>query len=252
MILTEIQDPGKWVGNQEIEYESSLESSIADALRTAKASSGLAEEIIAIGIMAEEECGGHILFPEGTHTGADVSDRRRLRFLRGRLAACRALKDLGCAGRTLIPPGPGGRPVFPDGISGSISHCEGWSVGVAVRFAKRLSIGIDLVSIDQMRKCDISSLICSERERDWVHSGNGLAERLCMLFAAKEAIYKALYPSCSRYIEFKEVELSWHADEAYFRATLLPNDTHLNGFLSCIPVRRHAGMIFSCSIYRIV
>jgi len=76
-----------------------------------------------------------------------------------------------------MPTGPGGSPVFPDGISGSISHCEGWSVGVAVRFAKRLSIGIDLVSIDQMRKCDISSLICSERERDWVHSGNATSQR---------------------------------------------------------------------------
>ncbi len=45
--------------------------------------------------------------------------------------------------------------------------------------------------------------------------------KLAMIFSAKEAIYKALYPLCKKFFDFHAVELTWFPQSNQFRGILL-------------------------------
>lgn len=55
---------------------------------------------------------------------------------------------------------------------------------------------------------------------EWVDPGGG-TERLAMLFSAKEAIFKALYPIEQVWLGFGDAELSWRAERCAFEARIL-------------------------------
>lgn len=172
--------------------------------------------------------------------------RKKIEFELGRAAAHLAMQRIGHQHSVRVLRGEGGEPLWPDGIVGSITHCYPWSVAVAAH-AANLAIGIDLESVKRIHGPDISYLICRNSELAWVQSGNGnFHERLAMIFSAKEALYKALYPLCRRYIDFMEVELSW-LPPGYFHALLL---THCGldfpaGQLVRIQCHRSADLVFS-------
>jgi 4'-phosphopantetheinyl transferase EntD len=184
-------------------------------------------ENVGLAVVSEKQLANYTLHPEEVRILAPRACRRkRVEFALGRTAANLALKQVG-----LENPGPvlrasSGEPLWPDGIVGSITHRYPWSVAVVINGSNRFAIGVDLEAIEGLQGTDISQLVCRQPELDWVHLGN-FQERLAMIFSAKEAFYKAFYPLCRRYIDFKEVELVWSADpnrlQGKFSAPLGPN-----------------------------
>jgi 4'-phosphopantetheinyl transferase EntD len=150
-----------------------------------------------------------------------ASASRRSEFLLGRTAAYLALKQLGFDSPPPVLQGERREPLWPEGIVGSITHCESWAIVAAARRSVALTIGIDLESAATIQTDDIGALICHDTERDWVAEDGDCRERLMMVFSAKEAAFKALYPLCKRFIDFKEVRLRWIPKQAGFRGELL-------------------------------
>ena len=95
---------------------------------------------------------------------ANFAEKRRQEFRAGRCCARRALAELGveaCA----IPSGPDRAPDWPDGIVGSISHCEDHAVAVVARQDACRGIGVDLEARDRVG-ADVWSQIATGSERD--------------------------------------------------------------------------------------
>jgi 4'-phosphopantetheinyl transferase EntD len=128
---------------------------------------------------------------------------RQWEFATGRACARAALAALGA------PPGPipvGGNrePVWPAGFIGSITHDAGVCVAVArVRNGIR-GIGIDLATAEPLPE-EVRRLVCTDQELRRAPSPASVPDPFKLLFSAKEALYKAIYPEVRRYVDFLEV-----------------------------------------------
>lgn len=140
-------------------------------------------------------------FPEEAAAITRAVPARRAEFTAGRAAARLALSRLGLP-PVAIPAGEGRAPVWPDGVSGSISHAGGYALAAARTGAP---LGLD-VETDAEIEADLWALICDAEELESLpESGRGLAVR--QVFSAKEAIFKAQYPLTGRLIGFDAVTL---------------------------------------------
>lgn len=150
-------------------------------------------------------------------------------FAAGRRAAAAALAAAGAADRT-VPPGPGGRPRFPRGFSGSIAHTDRLAVAVAVPGAAKVGVDIESAVISPR----VARFVLRERERRTLLPPAGEYTPR-ELFAAKEAAFKALYGTgaASDFL-FWRIELSRSEGVliASFRGALVPVRVRSDGALS--------------------
>ena len=166
-----------------------------------------------------------ILSPKDPHTlhaeeekvqSTRTCEKKKVQFRLGRAAARLAFRDLDYEHSAPILQGTAGEPLWPDGFTGSITHCDPWTVAVVAASSNHLAIGIDLESVRRVQVIDISDIICCDAELRWVRGGSDFYTRLATIFSAKEALYKAVYPFCRRYIDFKEVEFSCPVDGLFY------------------------------------
>lgn len=173
-------------------------------------------------ILSDRSLLGHRLHPkELCALSSRASVKRTREFASGRAAACLALKQLGFDSPPPVLAGGRREPLWPEGVVGSITHCEPWTIVVTARRSIALAIGIDLESSRRIHTDDIAALICDSTERNWVTEEGDYRERLTMVFSAKEAAFKAFYPLCKRFIDFKEIRLTWIPEQSGFRGELL-------------------------------
>lgn len=149
-----------------------------------------------------------------------VSNRRRESFTLGRVAAHRAIAQLQTDADAAVLVGPRGEPIFPSGVVGSISHSNDLALCLAGRSTELRCAGVD-IQICRPLRIDIAPRICVGDELHWCSAdpGNG-APRVLQLFAAKEAIYKALAPSVGRFFGFDAAFLQWDEPARTFNAKL--------------------------------
>lgn len=138
---------------------------------------------------------------------------RQAEFATARACARAALVDLGIAGA--VPKQDGGAPLWPAGATGSISHTKGFCLAVASTQAH--AIGLDAELVHRM-KPSIERRILVDQEREWLA---GLPDgprraKVAIIFAAKEAFYKAHYEVDPRYIGFDAVTVSIADDTLSF------------------------------------
>jgi 4'-phosphopantetheinyl transferase EntD len=209
-------------------------------------------ENVGLAVVSEKSLANYALHPEEVQILAPRACRRKQEeFALGRAATHFALKQIGLENPGPVLRGPIGEPLWGDGVVGSITHCFPWSAAVVVKCSNRFAIGVDLETVVGTEGTDISHLVCRDAELDWVRHGD-CQERLTMIFSAKEAVYKAFYPLCRRYIDFKEVELKWFPEQSCFLAEFLEP---LSPDLPCGPAcavhcLRHAELVFSCVIHQ--
>ncbi|MEN9578501.1 MAG: hypothetical protein RJA70_1510 [Pseudomonadota bacterium] len=143
---------------------------------------------------------------------AGAIETRRREFAAGRLLARHALARMGHANCEVLC-GSGREPLWPPGVSGSISHCETRAI-VAVASAASGSIGIDIEGRRQLPRelwdkvllpGEIEALRASHRELE-----RGRRALLC--FSIKEALYKAQYPLSRQYLGFHAVAVTFEGD----------------------------------------
>lgn len=126
-----------------------------------------------------------------------------------RIVARKFLAELGY-GETAIPKRVNGCPLWPSGITGSFAHDERVSVIAVGRLSEVGSIGIDVEPAHDLPE-ETFDLIATAAEKTDL-GGDLLAGRL--LFAAKEAVYKALYPLDGQFLEFHDIEVDFEKDQA--------------------------------------
>ena len=176
-----------------------------------------------VGVGARVARGGAVpaLHPlEEEYLGPNATARRRVMFSLGRAAARDALAQLGIVGEVAVGRGRGGEPLWPLGIVGSISHAGDVAVAVVGAAAEYVGIGVDV----ERRSPGLSErgarLVCRPAEMEWALGEDG-ALRRTMLFSAKEAIFKALYPIEQVWFGFGDAELAWDAQRCLFVARVL-------------------------------
>jgi len=82
------------------------------------------------------------LLPAEAEAVRTAGPRRRAEFAAGRSCARAALATLGVAAGPILP-GPAGQPLWPAGVTGSITHCAGYQACAVARAADVAAIGID-------------------------------------------------------------------------------------------------------------
>jgi len=150
------------------------------------------------------------LYPEEAAAVARAVQRRRAEFTAGRACARAALAALGC------PPGPiprdteRGAPVWPAGVVGSITHCDGYRAAAVARAADILTLGIDAEPHGPLPDGVLKIITATAAETDSLAALSGQAPGIHwdrLMFSAKETVYKAWYPYHRRFLGFEEAEL---------------------------------------------
>jgi 4'-phosphopantetheinyl transferase EntD len=147
-----------------------------------------------------------------------VASRRAL-FALGRAAAREALAQLGVHG-VGIGRGEAGEPLWPSGVVGAISHSPDLAVAVAGHRAEYAGLGVDVEEPARGPTARAARLICRPSEMAWADPESGTT-RLTMLFSAKEAVFKAVYPIARVWLGFADAELKWRSEREAFEARAL-------------------------------
>jgi 4'-phosphopantetheinyl transferase EntD len=139
-----------------------------------------------------------LLAGEGASVATAVEQRRR-EFAAGRLLARRLLKSFGHTGP--LSRQPDGLPEWPPGVVGSITHCVSLAAVAIGRAADCSGIGID-IEVNRPMPGGVRKLILTDEERRWSEASPVAA---LQVFCAKEALYKAIFPLCHKFVEFDSV-----------------------------------------------
>jgi 4'-phosphopantetheinyl transferase EntD len=125
-------------------------------------------------------------------------------FALGRTAARAALAALG-QGPVAIPAGTDRAPVWPEGTTGSITHCAGACLAVTGHSRQWAGLGLDAEPLRPLEP-DLWPALLAEGE-DLRDGMQALAH-----FVAKEAAYKAQYPLSRQLFDFATLRLTWAGD----------------------------------------
>ncbi|CZW05903.1 enterobactin synthase subunit EntD [Enterobacter cloacae] len=130
---------------------------------------------------------------------ADAGRKRKAEHLAGRIAAAHALPDHAVPGI-----GPSGEPLWPEGVSGSITHSGTQAMAVVVRALDAL-VGIDCEAIlpDPEAREIQDGIVDAQEAICLTLSGYPFALALTLAFSAKESLFKALFPQMKIYMGFE-------------------------------------------------
>ena len=140
------------------------------------------------------------LFPAEEAVMRTAGPRRRAEFAAGRWCAREALARLGVPAAPILP-GPAGEPRWPEGVTGSITHCAGYRACAVARTTDVAAIGID-AEPDAALPAGLIEKVAIGPELMWLgrHAGalpGAGPPAVCwdrLLFSAKEAACKLWYP----------------------------------------------------------
>lgn len=152
------------------------------------------------------------LLPEETPAFASSVPKVRRASGAARIVARQLLKDLGqpeCA----LPKGSGGAPTWPAGVVGSLAHDTRVAVAAVGRCDDVGAIGIDVEPAESLPP-ELLELVATPQERlrmdDDPYQGR-------LLFVAKEAVYKAVYPLDQRFLDHHDVQINFADRKAIVR-----------------------------------
>lgn len=155
------------------------------------------------------------LFPEEAAHVAKAVAKRRAEYAAGRACARAALAALGSEPGPIPRDAERGAPVWPEGVVGSITHCEGYRAAAVAHATDILTLGIDAEPHGPLPDGVLDVIVATPLERSRLA---GLTEQDPkthwdrLLFSAKETVYKAWYPFHRRMLGFKEAELLFARD----------------------------------------
>ena len=158
--------------------------------------------------------------------------KRQSEYLAGRLCAREALRRL--TGRASVPAvGSDRAPQWPLGISGSITHSDGWAAALVANQVQWRAIGLDVEHLlPSERALRLQGEILTPGERQRLHGldEEARALRISLTFSFKESLFKALYPLTLTRFYFHDAELldSDH-DSARLRLLIDLNGEWRNG-----------------------
>jgi 4'-phosphopantetheinyl transferase EntD len=132
--------------------------------------------------------------------GPRAVHRRRVSYHWGRALARRAIESLGHE-PAAVGRGPKREPIWPPGVVGSITHCDGYCAAAVARQAEWLGVGIDAEPLQEMA-AGVVARIASEDERRRLAESEDRQRATVVLFSAKESLYKVWYPIAGSWLGF--------------------------------------------------
>ncbi|MEV6316930.1 4'-phosphopantetheinyl transferase superfamily protein [Streptomyces sp. NPDC051776] len=144
--------------------------------------------------------------------GDSVAKRRR-EFAIGRGCARKALSRLGSPPAPLLS-GSRGEPLWPAGVVGAITHCDGYCAAVVARRHDIVGVGVDAEPAKPL-PAGILEAVSLPEERARLPRPAGRAQRAPwdrLLFSAKESVYKVWFPLTGRSLEFEEASVTFHPE----------------------------------------
>lgn len=162
------------------------------------------------------------LFPEEQAMVARAVVKRRREFTSARACAHAALSQLDVPAAALLSDSSGA-PLWPAGVVGSITHCDGYRACAVARADELAAIGIDAEPNEALPNGLLRD-IALPRERE------SLQVLMCeaptirwdrLLFSMKEAVYKAWYPLARSWLGFEDAIVTIDRRLKAFSARLL-------------------------------
>jgi enterobactin synthetase component D / holo-[acyl-carrier protein] synthase len=178
------------------------------------------EAIVPDGVYVAESFGDGgddaVLLPAEAAAVAAAGPQRRREFAAVRACARRALASAGFEPGP-VPRGPAGAPVWPPGVVGSMTHCNGYRACAIGRTDAFAAIGIDAEPHEPLPD-GVLAMAASERERAALAKLAADDPGVCwakVLFSAKEAIFKARSPATGRWLGFADANVEINADGTF-------------------------------------
>jgi len=130
-----------------------------------------------------------------------------------RIVARQLLAQVGLPG-CAVPKAKSGAPIWPNGVVGSMSHDS--SVAVAAVALRRdfSALGIDVEPAEALPP-DLLDLVATAQEKAKIDEDPYHGR---LLFAAKEAVYKAVYPLDQMFLDHHDVQVSLTDRQACVRS----------------------------------
>ena len=136
------------------------------------------------------------------------SQKRLSDFSTGRYCALKALEQLGIQD-AIIPIGEDREPIWPEGIVGSISHCDSLTGAVVAKSSDHISLGLDIEEIGRVTP-HLWDLVFTENEKKYLSglSDKEILVQSTVIFSIKEAFYKFQHPLTKTFLDFLDVEVA--------------------------------------------
>lgn len=160
--------------------------------------------------------------PHGLWQGEQIGPavpKRLAEFAAGRRAARQALAAMGhppCA----IPVDPDRTPIWPEGISGSISHSDTACLAIVTPSSNWCGVGIDLEPALPLPDGIFAEILLPEEQKSCQSNLDPT-----IIFAIKEAAYKAQYPITKQMFGFDAMKVTLSTGS--FTATLTSHQGNL-------------------------
>lgn len=134
---------------------------------------------------------------------------RRRAFLAGRYCALKALRDSGFDGPAPLHRLDNGLVNWPASRVGSISHSRKWAISLVAPKNQGDQIGVDIERITGTETAkNIASLVASPLEWRLIRERSELETGVTLMFSAKEALFKALFPATLQFEDFHAAALT--------------------------------------------
>lgn len=167
------------------------------------------------------------LFPQEAEVVAGAVDARRREFATVRRCARTALARIGVAPGPILPTGEGPpwarrAPRWPDGVVGSMTHCDGYRATAVAWRTTVASVGVDAEPNLPVPPgvLEVTTLPEEHRILDRLTAADPSVAWDRLLFSAKESIFKAWFPLTGRWLDFSECVIVPDPDRGTFAATL--------------------------------
>ncbi|MET9432587.1 4'-phosphopantetheinyl transferase superfamily protein [Streptomyces sp. NPDC006551] len=157
--------------------------------------------------------------------------QRRREFTTVRTCARRALGELRIPPAPILP-GERGAPVWPAGVVGSMTHCEGYRAAAVAHAADLATIGIDAEPNLPIKSSGTRDLVTVPEERVWMAALRVRRPEVSwdrLVFSAKESVYKAWFPLTGRWLDFDQAVVTVDPDRGGFYARLLVPGPQIGG-----------------------
>lgn len=169
------------------------------------------------------------LLPDEERALGRVCAGRRSDFAAARSCARRVFSSFGLPPLPVLPDADGA-PQWPAGLVGSVTHCVGYAAAAVARSQEFLSVGIDAEPVRALPEGVLAKISdAAERAALARLRGRGKsaarpesAQWECVLFSAKESVYKAWFPLTRAWLGFHDAHVSIDPAAAEFVATLQP------------------------------
>lgn len=149
------------------------------------------------------------LLPEEAESIASHAPHVRRASGAARIAGRALLARLGFPDHA-IPRAPSGAPVWPDGVLGSFAHDEEVAVAAVARSGDIAALGIDVEPADPLPS-ELQGLVLTKRERAQLPRASWSGR---LVFAAKEAVYKAIAGLDGTLLDYQDIETDLSAGRA--------------------------------------